>query len=109
MLWLVVLLGLVIGIVGFGTIYQALATIRDRLTFQPSGKLIEVNGKNWHYQIMGKGQPTVIVDSGTGGTHLDWQLVQPEVAKFTQILTYDRAGYGWSDWHLKPLVSCGNF
>ncbi|WP_129590207.1 alpha/beta fold hydrolase, partial [Gloeocapsopsis dulcis] len=28
---------------------------------------------------------------------LDWQLVQPEVAKFTSILTYDRPGYGWSD------------
>ncbi|MBW4565211.1 MAG: alpha/beta hydrolase [Mojavia pulchra JT2-VF2] len=106
MLWLVAILGLVIGIVGLGTIYhQAMATRSDRLMFQPSGKLIEVNGRNWHYQIMGKGQPTVIIDSGTGGTHLDWQLVQPEVAKFTRILTYDRAGYGWSDLSLQPRTA----
>ncbi|MBE9190718.1 alpha/beta hydrolase [Gloeocapsopsis crepidinum LEGE 06123] len=97
MLWLIVPLGVLIGVVGFGAIYQALATSRDRRKFPPSGKLIEINGKTWHYQIMGEGHLTVVVDSGTGGTHLDWQLVQPEVAKFTRILTYDRAGYGWSD------------
>ncbi|PIG94055.1 alpha/beta hydrolase [Gloeocapsopsis sp. IPPAS B-1203] len=97
MLWLIVPLGVMIGVVGFGVIYQALATSRDRRKFPPSGKLIEINGKTWHYQIMGEGHLTVVVDSGTGGTHLDWQLVQPEVAKFARILTYDRAGYGWSD------------
>jgi pimeloyl-ACP methyl ester carboxylesterase len=105
MLWLVVPLGVLIGIVGFGAIYQALATRRDRQRFLPPGKLIEINGRTWHYQIMGEGHPTVIVDSGTGGTHLDWQLVQPEVAKFTRILTYDRAGYGWSDPSSEPRTA----
>jgi len=80
MLWLVAPLGVLIGVVGLGAIYQALATSRDRRRFLPPGKLIEINGNHWHYQIMGEGHPTVIVDSGTGGTHLDWQLVQPEVA-----------------------------
>ena len=72
MLWLVVPLGVLIGVVGFGAIYQALATSRDSLMFLPPGNLIQINGKNWHCQIMGKGHPTVIVDSGSGGTHLDW-------------------------------------
>ncbi|MEW6497863.1 MAG: alpha/beta hydrolase [Cyanobacteriota bacterium] len=97
MLWLVVPLGVLIGVVGLGAIYQALATSRDRRKFLSPGKVVQINGKNWHYQIMGEGHPTVIVDGGTGGTHLDWQLVQPKVAEFTRILTYDRAGYGWSD------------
>ncbi|WNN88874.1 alpha/beta hydrolase [Gloeocapsopsis dulcis] len=105
MLWLVAPLGVLMGVVGFGAIYQALATSRDRRRFLPTGKLIEINGKNWHYHMMGKGHPTVIVDSGTGGTHLDWQLVQPEVAKFTSILTYDRAGYGWSDASSAPRTA----
>ncbi|ARV58770.1 hypothetical protein BZZ01_09065 [Nostocales cyanobacterium HT-58-2] len=105
MLWLVVPLGVLIGVVGFGAIYQALATSRDHRRFLPPGKLIEINGNNWHYQVMGRGQPTVIVDSGTGGTHLDWQLVQPEVAKFTKILTYDRPGYGWSDLSSEPRTA----
>lgn len=105
MLWLVVPLGVVIGVVGFGVIYQTLATSRDRRRFLPPGKVVQINGKNWHYQIVGEGRPTVIVDSGTGGTHLDWQLVQPEVAKFTRILTYDRAGYGWSDASSEPRTA----
>lgn len=105
MLWLVAPIGVLIGVVGFGVIYQALAASCDRRKFLPPGKLIEINDKNWHYQIMGKGHPTVIIDSGTGGTHLDWQLVQPEVAKFTKILTYDRAGYGWSEASSEPRTA----
>ena len=105
MLWLIVPLGLVIGVVGFGAIYQALATSRDRRRFLPPGTVVQINGKNWHYQMMGEGFPTVIVDSGSGGTHLDWQLVQPEIAKFTRILTYDRAGYGWSDVSSEPRTA----
>jgi hypothetical protein len=90
MLWLVASIGGLIGLVGFGAIYQVLATKRDRHRFLPPGKLLDVNGGRLHYQVMGEGNPTVIVDSGQGATHLDWQLVQPEVAKFTQIVTYDR-------------------
>ncbi len=105
MLWLVVPLGILIGVVGFGATYQALATSRDRRKFLSTGKVVQINGKNWHYQIMGEGHPTVIVVSGTGGTYLDWQLVQPEVAKFTRILTYDRAGYGWSDLSSEPRTA----
>jgi pimeloyl-ACP methyl ester carboxylesterase len=105
MLWLVIPLGVVIGVVGFGAICQTLATSRDRRRFLPPGKVVQINGKNWHYQIVGEGRPTVIVDSGTGGTHLDWQLVQPEVARFTRILTYDRAGYGWSDSSSQPRTA----
>lgn len=105
MLWFVASLGVVIVVIGFGAIYQALATNRDRRRFLPPGKVVQINGKNWHYQVMGEGSPTVIVDSGTGGTHLDWQLVQPEVAKFTRILSYDRAGYGWSDSSAEPRTA----
>lgn len=105
MLWLVTLLGILIVILGVGAIYQALATSCDRKRFLLPGKVVQINDKNWHYQIMGEGHPTVIVESGAGGTHLDWQLVQPEVAKFTRILTYDRAGYGWSDSSLEPRTA----
>ena len=105
MLWLVALLGLSIGVVGFGAIYQALATSHDHRRFLPPGKLIEINGNGLHYQVMGEGHPTVVVDSGQGATHLDWQLVQPEIAKLTRIVTYDRAGYGWSEISTEPRTA----
>jgi pimeloyl-ACP methyl ester carboxylesterase len=46
-----------------------------------------------------------VMDSGLGGTVLDWQLVQPEVAKFARVCTYDRAGMGWSEAGSQPRTS----
>lgn len=40
--------------------------------------------------------PTILLESGMGGCALDWSLVQPELAKHTKVLSYDRAGFGWS-------------
>jgi pimeloyl-ACP methyl ester carboxylesterase len=45
------------------------------------------------------------MDAGLGGTVLDWQLVQPEVAKSTRVCTYDRGGMGWSDPGAQPRTS----
>jgi pimeloyl-ACP methyl ester carboxylesterase len=38
----------------------------------------------------------VILESGLGVPAAGWDLVQPEIAKFTRVCSYDRAGYGWS-------------
>lgn len=61
------------------------------------GKLIDVGGHKLHLYCTGAGSPTVVLDSGHGGTWMDWALVQPEVAKFTRVCSYDRAGMGWSE------------
>jgi pimeloyl-ACP methyl ester carboxylesterase len=45
------------------------------------------------------------MDSGLGGTVLDWHLVQPEVAQFARVCTYDRAGMGWSEPGAQPRTS----
>jgi pimeloyl-ACP methyl ester carboxylesterase len=39
----------------------------------------------------------VVVENGGGEFSFDWELVQPQIARFTRICTYDRAGYAWSD------------
>jgi pimeloyl-ACP methyl ester carboxylesterase len=46
---------------------------------------------------MGEGQPSVVLESSLSTDCLDWCLIQPEVAKFTRVYAYDRAGLGWSD------------
>jgi pimeloyl-ACP methyl ester carboxylesterase len=58
-----------------------------------------------HLRQMGDTGPAVIFDSALGGTCLSWTLVQPEVAKFAQAFTYDRAGFGWSDPAPAPRTS----
>jgi len=64
---------------------------------QPTGELISVGTRKLHIHCTGTGSPTVVVENGGAAFSFDWILVQPEVGRFTQICTYDRAGYAWSD------------
>lgn len=66
-------------------------------TYPPLGKLIDVGGHRLHINCTGKGSPTVVMEAGAGDFSFDWSLVQPEVARFTRVCTYDRGGYAWSD------------
>ena len=45
------------------------------------------------------------MDIGAGGNLLDWQSVQPGVAKFARVCSYDRGGAGWSDPSAQPRTS----
>jgi pimeloyl-ACP methyl ester carboxylesterase len=69
------------------------------------GTMYWVGNHRLHLHCTGKGSPTVVFDSGLGGSSLDWVLVQPQVAKFTRACSYDRAGYGWSDSGPRPRDS----
>ena len=63
----------------------------------PPGMLVGVGLHRLHIHCTGRGSPTVVFESGLGGTSLDWNRVQPEVSRFTRACSYDRAGYGWSE------------
>jgi pimeloyl-ACP methyl ester carboxylesterase len=63
----------------------------------PPGKLVDLGGYRLHIWCMGKGSPTIVLEAGAGGFSLDWGLVQPEVARFARVCSYDRAGAAWSD------------
>ncbi|MBV9385714.1 MAG: alpha/beta hydrolase [Chroococcidiopsidaceae cyanobacterium CP_BM_ER_R8_30] len=104
-LLLVGLVVLVLALALLGALYQAIATTIEQRRYPPPGKLVDLGGYQLHLNCMGKGQPTVVMDSGAGNSSLDWLLVQPEVAQFTRVCSYDRAGYGWSDPSLKPRTS----
>jgi pimeloyl-ACP methyl ester carboxylesterase len=43
------------------------------------------------------GSATVVLMAGGGRTAADWAKVQPAVAKFARVCSYDRAGFGQSD------------
>ena len=63
----------------------------------PPGKRIDIGGYRLHLWSTGKGNPTVVLEAGGGGFSLHWSLVQPRVAQFTRVCSYDRAGMAWSD------------
>ena len=68
----------------------------------PLGKLVDVGGYRVHLYCTGTGSPTVVIVGA--GFSFNWGLVQPEVARFTQVCSYDHSGIGWSE--SGPKDSC---
>ena len=66
-------------------------------TDSPPGRLVDVGSHRLHIHCTGVESPSVVFESGLGGTYLDWARVQPEVSRFARACSYDRAGYGWSE------------
>lgn len=69
----------------------------EQNTPPPLGRLVDIGGRKLHLHCTGKGTPTVIVENGSSSFSIGWYFVQEQVSKFTQICTYDRAGFAWSD------------
>ena len=80
-----------------GAAYQWVATRKDLAATPPPGHLIDVGEHRLHLWCTGDGAPAVILDAGLGGTSAGWGFVQPEIARFTRVCSYDRAGMGYSD------------
>lgn len=91
------LVGILVVLAIAGAAYQAIATNRDAQRFPQRGKSVDIGGFSLNLDCTGAGSPTVILESGLGAPAASWALVQPDVAKFTRVCSYDRAGYGWSD------------
>ena len=80
-----------------GVLYQRIAAMRHRRRFLPPGLFIDVNGHRLHAICRGRGSPMVLLESGIAASSLSWAVVQPEIATFTRVCAYDRAGLGWSE------------
>jgi pimeloyl-ACP methyl ester carboxylesterase len=89
--------GLVVLIAAVGATYQWMATRRDLAATPPPGRLVDIGGHRLHLWCSGTGSPAVVLESGLGGASFDWGFVQPAVAAFTTVCSYDRAGMGYSD------------
>ena len=67
-----------------------------RWSFPPIGRLVRTGAGQLHLYITGSGRPAVILEAGIAATSLSWARVQPEIARLTTVVSYDRAGLGWS-------------
>jgi pimeloyl-ACP methyl ester carboxylesterase len=99
--WLTrILLGLLILLlipIPIGMVWQFFAQRAEARRNLPLGQLTNVDGRFMHIYCTGEGSPTVILEGGVPEWSIHWQKVQPELATFTRVCSYDRAGYGWSD------------
>lgn len=83
-------------------IFGTVAKVRLRQQYPPIGRMVDIGGYRLHMHVEGEGTPTVVLDAGSGGLGLSWELVRPAIASVTRVVVYDRAGLGWSDPSPKP-------
>jgi pimeloyl-ACP methyl ester carboxylesterase len=70
----------------------------DSPAYTHSQQRVEVApGRHLNLYCVGKGSPTVILETGMGVDAGTWGFVQPAVARHTRTCAYDRAGLGFSD------------
>jgi pimeloyl-ACP methyl ester carboxylesterase len=93
----VILLVLLGSLIAAGLIYQALGAYSDARRFPAPGRLFDVGACRLHINEQGSGSPAVVLESGIAASSLSWALVQPAVAEFARVCSYDRAGLSWSD------------
>jgi len=88
---------LLLGLAAIGAVYQRIASARDAKLYKPLNQMVDVDGIQMRLDCRGAGSPTVVLEAGAQSSGMYWVLIQDDVAKFTRVCSYDRAGYGWSD------------
>jgi pimeloyl-ACP methyl ester carboxylesterase len=99
------LLALLILLACAGAAYQQIGDWRDAHRFPQRGRSVGAGGLKLNLNCSGSGLPSVILDSGLGMSSLGWIKIQPEIAKYARVCSFDRAGYGWSEVGTEPRNS----
>jgi pimeloyl-ACP methyl ester carboxylesterase len=101
----VIVLAIVLGLALAGIVYENIFEARDRRLNPMPGKRFDVGGYKMHINCTGQGSPAVILESGLGDTFISYRKVQPQIAQFARVCSYDRAGIGYSDSSRQPRTS----
>lgn len=79
-----------------GYLFERIARARTASTFPPPGNLVDAGDKEIHINCTGSGEPTIVIEAGSGSWSLDWKRAQGVLDRHYHVCSYDRAGYGWS-------------
>ena len=91
------LLGITLLAALLGAVYQTLGTRRDGKVYPPPGRLVDLGSHRLHLLESGHGSPTILLEAGLMSTVLSWSDLQRELSRSFRVVSYDRAGLGWSD------------
>jgi pimeloyl-ACP methyl ester carboxylesterase len=89
-----------------GAVYQAIGTRRDGKLHPPPGWLVDIGTHRLHLLESGRGGPTVVLEAGLMSTVLSWSELLHSLAGSFRVVSYDRAGLGWSD--IGPMPRTAN-
>jgi pimeloyl-ACP methyl ester carboxylesterase len=74
---------------------------REARTAMP-GELIDAGGFRVHMVKRGTGGSVVVMEAGSGETNLSWRDIPVALSENATVITYDRAGYAWSETSPNP-------
>ena len=103
--WLVYPVLGVLALSAGGALVQDVAARSEAAPMAMPGALYDVGGHRLHLSCTGTGAPTVVLESGLGGSSPLWARIRDGVAPTTRVCAYDRAGTGWSDDAPRPQDS----
>lgn len=80
-------------------IFHCISLEKERVSLNPMGKTVLVNGHKMNVYVEGDGPETIVVLSGAGiaSPILDFKNLTDSLSKNYKIVVVERAGYGYSD------------
>ena len=69
------------------------------------GRIVEADGARLNMYCSGSGSPTVLLDAGHQDWAPAWAVIQPQIASWTRVCSFDRPGYGFSPAGPMPRTS----
>jgi pimeloyl-ACP methyl ester carboxylesterase len=79
--------------------------VPDDAMYAKPGQLFQASdGARLNFYCTGSGSPAVVFDSGFLDWAPAWSVVQPRIASFTRVCSYDRAGAGFSAPAVMPVT-----
>jgi pimeloyl-ACP methyl ester carboxylesterase len=97
--------GITVFCILLGVVYQILGTLKDAKLYPPPGRLVDLGTHHLHLLESGRGSPTILLEAGLMSTVLSWTDLQRTLAKSFRVVSYDRAGLGWSDFGPMPRTA----
>lgn len=76
----------------------------ESVKISPPGRMVDLGGRRLHADVRGRGRPVVVLESGIAASSISWALVRDRVAEFATVVSYDRAGFGWSRGPCRPTA-----
>jgi pimeloyl-ACP methyl ester carboxylesterase len=73
----------------------AVSAPEDDIYLRP-GQLVAADGATLNLYCTGMGSPTVVLDAGHQDWAPAWAVIQPRIAAWTRVCSFDRPGYGFS-------------
>lgn len=89
----------------YGSISQYIYDKKVSDKFEPTGNLVELPENTMHYELIGSGDFTFILETGLGENINTWRKIKDSLSQMGRVFLYDRSGLGFSDANSKARTT----